>query len=206
MSCGRGRGSGWLRGNRRLRGSNRSLRWRKRNGWTRRRLANGWAWRGRNLGRLCGWNNHRLRNHRRRRSRRRLRFDAARRRRGRAARLGNNRSGRRWSRGRRRHRSHHSGLHASSAGGCVFSCFIGYRLLFGFGFGFGDCAKVLAHFYRGGYFNRAGMRLFLGNAGFGQIVNDGLCLDLELASQFVDSDLVRIGHCPPGRLLFSVLV
>ncbi len=50
------------------------------------------------------------------------------------------------------------------------------------------------------------MRFFLGDAGFGQIVDDGLCLNLELASQFVDSDLIRIGHCPPGRLLVSVLV
>jgi hypothetical protein len=78
--------------------------------------------------------------------------------------------------------------------------------LFGRRFRVGECAKMFAHFYRGFYFDRAGMRLFLGNAGFGQIVNDGLCLDLELASQFVDSDLVRIGHCPPGRLLVSVLV
>jgi hypothetical protein len=78
--------------------------------------------------------------------------------------------------------------------------------LFRLHFGFGDGAKMLAHSYGGFYIDRAGMRFFLGNAGFGQIVNDGLCLDLKLASQFVDSDLIRIGHCPPGRLLVSVLV
>ncbi len=109
----------------------------------------------------------------------------------------------RW---RSRRRSDCGGFHASRSGGCVFRCFIRYCFLFGRCFLFGECAKVIAHFYRGFYLNRAGMRLLLGNAGFGQIVNDGLCLDLELASQFVDSDLVRIGHCPPGRLLVSVLV
>jgi hypothetical protein len=108
------------------------------------------------------------------------------------------------SRGRRS--GNRGGLHASRSGGCVFRCLIRYCFLFGCYFRFGQRAKVLAHLYRGFYLDRAGVRLLLGNAGFGQIVNDGLCLDLELASQFVDSDLVRIGHCPPGRLLFSVLV
>jgi hypothetical protein len=78
--------------------------------------------------------------------------------------------------------------------------------LLGLNLGFGGGAKMLAHLHSGFYLDRAGMRFFLGNAGFGQIVDDGLCLDLELASQFVDSDLIRIGHCPPGRLLVSVLV
>jgi len=109
------------------------------------------------------------------------------------------------NRGSRR-RGNHGGLHASRSGGCVLRRFIRYCFLFGRCFLFCECAKVFAHFYRGFYLDRTGMRFFLGNAGFGQIVNDGLCLDLELASQFVDSDLVRIGHCPPGRLLVSVLV
>jgi hypothetical protein len=78
--------------------------------------------------------------------------------------------------------------------------------LFGLRFRFREPAKIFAHFDRGFYLDGAGMRFFLGNAGLGQIVNDGLCLDLELASQFVDTDLVRIGHCPPGLLLVSVLV
>jgi hypothetical protein len=124
--------------------------------------------------------------------------------RSRAARLGNNRSGGRRNHGRRW--SYYSGFHASRSGGCFFRRLIRYRLLFGLCLCVGDCAKVLAHLYRGGHFYRARMRFLLGNAGFGQIVDDGLCLDLQLASQFVDSDLVRIGHCPPGRLLFSVLV
>jgi hypothetical protein len=105
-----------------------------------------------------------------------------------------------------RRRSNHRGLHASRFGGCFFRCFIRYGFLFRRGFCFGERVKMFTHLYRGFYVDRAGMRFFLGNAGFGQIVNDGLCLDLELASQFVDSDLIRIGHCPPGRLLVSLLV
>ncbi len=189
------------RGCGRLRGSRRSLRWRRRNMWTRRRLGcNDRAWRGTDLCGLRGRNDRRLWNRWGRSRRCGFCFDGACRRRGRAARLGNNRSGWRWR------RSYSCGLHASRSGGCIFRCLIRYCFLFGLCLRVGDCAKVLAHFYRGGYFNRAGMRFFLGNAGFGQIVDDGLCLNLELASQFVDSDLVRIGHCPPGRLLLSVLV
>ena len=176
------------------------------NMWTRRRLGDDWAWRRRNLCGLNMWNDHRLRNCRWRRSYfSGLCFDSARGRRYRAAWLGNNRSG--WRRNhRRRRRSYHSGLHACCSGGRFFRCLIRYYLLFGLCFRVGDCAKVLAHLYRSFYLNRAGMRFFLGNSGFGQIVDDGFCLDLELASQFVDSDLIRICHCPPGRLLFALLV
>jgi hypothetical protein len=67
-------------------------------------------------------------------------------------------------------------------------------------------AKMLAHPYRRGYFNRAGVRFFLGDASFGQIVDDRLCLDLKFTSQLIDTDLIRICHCPPGRLLISVLI
>jgi hypothetical protein len=42
----------------------------------------------------------------------------------------------------------------------------------------GQGAEMFAHLYRGGYFNRAGMRFFLGNAGFRQVIDDRLCLDL----------------------------
>ena len=199
MARGPRRGCGRLR-------SSGSLLWRRRNGWTRRRPGNNRAWHRRNLCRLGRRNDHRLRNCRSRRRHRGLGFDGARRRRDRAARLGNNGSGRWRNHGRRRRRSYHGGLHASRSGGGFFRSFIRYRFLFGLCLRFGNFAKVLAHFYRGGYINRAGVCFFLGNPGFGQIVDDGLCLDLEFASQFVDSDLNRIGHCPPGRLLFPVLV
>jgi hypothetical protein len=39
---------------------------------------------------------------------------------------------------------------------------------------------------------RAGVRLLLGDADLGQIVDQDLGLDLELSSQFVDSNLVRL--------------
>ena len=187
-------------------GSCGHLRWRRRNCWTRRWLGNNRAWRMRNLCWLRRWNDRWLWNNWRRCWRCVFCFDGARRRSGMAARLGNT-----WSGGRRNHRSrgrrsYHGRLHASRSGGCFFRRLVRYGPLLGHCLCVGNCAKVLAHFYCGFYLNRAGMRFFLGNAGFGQIVDDGFCLDLEFASQFVDSDLVRIGHCPPGRLLFSVLV
>jgi hypothetical protein len=112
-------------------------------------------------------------------------------------------SGRRGSRGRS---SRYSRLHARRSGSRFFRGLIRYRFLFRFRFRIGQSAKMFTHSYSGFNFNRAGMRLLLGNSGFRQIVDDGFCLDLEFASQFVDSDLIRIGHCPPGRLLVSVLV
>jgi hypothetical protein len=39
---------------------------------------------------------------------------------------------------------------------------------------------MLANFFRGGQLNGAGMRLFLGDAGLGQIINDGFRFDLEV--------------------------
>jgi hypothetical protein len=65
---------------------------------------------------------------------------------------------------------------------------------------------MLAHLYGGFHFDGTGVRLFLGDPGFRQIIDNRLGLYFEFASQFVDSDLIRIGHCPPGRLLVSVLV
>ena len=179
---------------------------RRRYGRTRRRFGDCRARCRRNFRGLHGRNNNGLWNYRRWRwSDCGLCFHGGRSRRGSPDRLGNNGSGRRRNR-RRRWRRDHGRLHAGGSGSRIFRNLIRYRLLFGLDFGFGDGAKMLAHLYRGFHFNRTGMRFLLGDSGFGQIVNDGLCLDLELASQFVDSDLIRIGHCPPGRLLFSVLV
>jgi hypothetical protein len=199
--------SGCRRGRVRFRSRRWSMWSRCRNMWTRRRLGDYGTWRRRNLCGLNRWNDHRLRNCRRRRSHHSgLCFDGAHGRRYWAAWLGNNRSGWRRNHRRRRRRSYHSGLHASSSGGRLFRSLVRYCLLFGLCFRVGDRTKVLAHPYSGFYLNRAGMRFFLGNSGLGQIVNDGFCLDLELTSQFVDSDLIRICHCPPGRLLFALLV
>jgi hypothetical protein len=121
-------------------------------------------------------------------------------------RFGDRRSGRCGNHGSGWRRSDRGGLHASRSGGRILGNLIRYGFLFGLRLGFGDRAKMLAHLYRGFHLDRAGVRFLLGDAGFGQIVNDGLCLYFELASQFVDSDLVRIGHCPPGPLLLFVLV
>ena len=192
---------------RRLRSRRRLLR-RCRGSWrTHRRLGHHRGWRWSSLRGLHRGNDRRLGNYRSCRSRRyRLGLNGAWRRRRRPARHGHH--GRGWRRdhlgGRRR--SCRSGLQARRTGGRFLCRFIRNRLLFGCYFGVGQRAKMIAHSYRGLYFNRARMGLFLGNAGLGQIVNDGLCLDLELASQFVNSDLVRICHCPPGRLLFFLLV
>jgi hypothetical protein len=195
------------RGCRRLQRSRRSLRWWcRRNRWTHRRLGNDRAWRGGNFCRLSRRNHHRLWNNSRCSWDCGFCFDCARRGSSRAAWHRNNGSSGRRDYGRRRRRSHYSGLHASRSGGGFFRCLIRDRFLFRRCFFIRERAKVFAHLYSGFYFNRAGMRFFLGHAGFRQIVDDGLSLDLEFASQFVDSDLIRIGHCPPGRLLLFVLV
>ena len=70
---------------------------------------------------------------------------------------------------------------------------------------FGKSAKVLPHISAADDINRTRMRLFFRNAGFRQIVDDRLCLDLEFARQLVDADLIRLAHCPPGRLLLAIL-
>ena len=195
---------------RRLRSSGRLLRRRRRSWLTHRRLGNDRGRRWNNLRGLHRGSDRRLGNYRRRRRRRRRRcglgLDGTHRRWRRPARHGDYGSGG-WRNhlGRRRRRSC-SGLQTGRSGGRFLCRLVRDRFLFGCYFGFGQRAKMFAHLDSGLYFNRARMGLFLGNAGFRQIVDNGLCLDLELASQFVDSDLIRIGHCPPGRLLVSVLV
>lgn len=184
----------------------RSSCWRRRNRLTHRRLGNNWTRCGNNLRGLRGWNDHRLWNcHYRRRSGYGLRFHGARSRRSGADWFSNNRN-QEWGYHGRRRWSCHSRLHARGSGRRIFRRLIRYRLVLGLRLGLSDRAKMLAHLYRGFHFNRTGMRFLLGDSSFGQIVNDGLCLNLEFASQFVDSDLIRIGHCPPGPLLFPVLV
>jgi hypothetical protein len=51
--------------------------------------------------------------------------------------------------------------------------------------------------------DRTGVSLFLRDAEARQQVNDGLCLDFELAGQLVDSNLIGVGHAfRTGHLLF----
>jgi hypothetical protein len=53
---------------------------------------------------------------------------------------------------------------------------------------------VLADFFRNVRGNGTGVRFLFGDAVPGQQVNNGLGLDLQLASQLVDSDLIDVGH------------
>jgi hypothetical protein len=106
----------------------------------------------------------------------------------------------------RRRRRSNRGFQARCPGSGILCGLVRNGLLFLGGFRVGHSAKVFAHFDGCGYLDRTRVRLFLGNAGVGQIVNDGLRFDLELASQFVDSDLIRIGHCPPGPLPVSFIL
>jgi hypothetical protein len=63
---------------------------------------------------------------------------------------------------------------------------------------------MLANFFRGGQLNGAGMRLFLGDAGLGQIINDGFRFDLEVTRQLIDPDLIRVCHRPRDLFFFNV--
>jgi hypothetical protein len=105
------------------------------------------------------------------------------------------------SNGRRWRRSYHGRLQARCLGGCVFRGLFGHGFLLGRGFLFSSVPEVLAHSLGCVDVDRTRMRFFLGNAGLRQIINNCLGLDLEFARQFVDADLIRFCHCPPGLLL-----
>jgi len=65
---------------------------------------------------------------------------------------------------------------------------------------------MLANLFGGFDFDGTRVRLFFRDAGVGQKVDDRFCLDLEFARELVDSDLIRICHCPPGKLLVPYLI
>ena len=94
----------------------------------------------------------------------------------------------RSSSGQAQERRRHSGLHARRSGGRFFRRLSAAAFCFGRGFGFGQIAKVLAHPFRGFHLNRTGMRLFFGDSGFGQIVDNALAL----TSSSRASSLMRI--------------
>jgi hypothetical protein len=66
--------------------------------------------------------------------------------------------------------------------------------LFGFRLRRRSGEEMLAHLFGSGNVNRAGVRFLFRYAGLRQIVDDCFCLDLQLAGQFVDSDLIRVCH------------
>jgi hypothetical protein len=79
----------------------------------------------------------------------------------------------------------------------IFFCFgSGFRLRFGFG----DSLNLLAHFFCHIGRNRARMGLLFRDAIPGQKVNDGFGLDLQLAGQLINSDLIRVGHALRSEL------
>jgi hypothetical protein len=78
---------------------------------------------------------------------------------------------------------------------CRFLCFLlrlGRR--FRLGLRFRNALNLLAHFLGDVHRNRTRVRLLFRDAEPGQKVNDRFGLDLQLAGQFVDSDLIRVAH------------
>jgi hypothetical protein len=61
-------------------------------------------------------------------------------------------------------------------------------------FGSGHLAEMLSGKISEGIFERAGMRLFLGDANFRQILNKHSGFNFKLARQFVNSNLTWFCH------------
>ena len=75
-------------------------------------------------------------------------------------------------------------------GGRFFRSFLGSRGGFRSGFRIREGVEMLADFLRNGFVNGAGMGLLLGEANSGKQVNNSLGLDLELAGQVVNANLI----------------
>ena len=60
--------------------------------------------------------------------------------------------------------------------------------------GIRDSVNLLAHFLRDIRRNRTGVRFLFRDTKSGQKINNGFGLDLQLAGQFVDSDLICVAH------------
>jgi hypothetical protein len=109
------------------------------------------------------------------------------------ARLGSRRRRRRrrcsWSGGGR---AGFCGRALCGLGGFLRLFFSGGFCFFGGGFCARKILKMFSDFFRSGNVYRAGMSLFLCDAGFRQIVNDGLGLDFKIAGQFIDADLIGV--------------
>jgi hypothetical protein len=61
-------------------------------------------------------------------------------------------------------------------------------------FGVRQALQVLANFLRDIYRNGAGVRLLFGDAVPCEQVDDRFGLDLQLARQFIDSNLICVSH------------
>jgi len=93
----------------------------------------------------------------------------------------------RWCRGRGR--SHPRGFHR-----CFLRFFFRFGGRFRLRFLFGNSLNLFAHFLSDVGRDRARVRLLFRDAVPRQQVNDGFGFDLEFAGQFVDSDLIYVGH------------
>jgi hypothetical protein len=62
----------------------------------------------------------------------------------------------------------------------------------------GEIVEMFSREFRVIEIQRTGVRLFLRDADLRQEVDQHLGLDLEFPGQFVNSNLVRIGHAPLG--------
>ena len=62
-----------------------------------------------------------------------------------------------------------------------------------------------ANFFGGSKIDRTRVGLLLGDAGLGQIVENGLGLYFQVARQFVNADLVGVGHSPVDFSFSSAL-
>jgi len=71
-----------------------------------------------------------------------------------------------------------------------------WRKLCGFGGSFSrsELLEMLAHQFSVLDVDRARVRLFLCDADLGQIINQHLGLDFQLAGQFINSDLICFSH------------
>jgi len=93
----------------------------------------------------------------------------------------------RWC--RRRSRSHPRGFRSR-----FLRFFFSFGSRFRLRFLFGGPLNLFAHFLSDVRGDRARVRLLFRYAVSRQQVNDGLGLNLEFAGQFVDSDLIYVGH------------
>ena len=95
----------------------------------------------------------------------------------------------RWRSCHSRSRSHPHGLRSR-----FFRFFFRFGSRFRLRFLFGGSLNLFAHFLSDVRRDRARVRLLFRHAIAGQQVNDGFGLDLEFAGQFVNSDLIYVGH------------
>ena len=114
------------------------------------------------------------------------------------------RSGRSNDNGRWRW-SNDSRLHARCFGGCFFRDLFRCGVFFSGDLSIGHITEMFAHPYGGVDIDGTRVGLLFCNTGFRQIIDDRLGLDLELARQFVDANLIRFCHCPPGLLLAPIV-